>query len=86
MKSLFGMSVIVRPDPRRYSKLPSDVCVTPAFRAEFDAWATEFFQPDPTLNLLKDGDYIIIGDRQVHMNPRTFGLLKRHTCSSKDNP
>lgn len=80
-----GMKVFVSPDPRRYGDLPDDVCVTPAFRAEFNAWSARFFLPDPSLNPIKDGEAHVIG-RNVHLNQRTFAELKRSTASSATEP
>lgn len=71
---LHGYTIIVQPDPRRYTKLPDDVQVTSAFRAEFNAWAAEFFQPAPDLNPIKDDEFICIG-RSVRMNPRSYAQL-----------
>lgn len=72
-----GMKVFVSPDPRRYGDLPADVCVTPAFRAEFNSWSAQFFRPDPSLNPIKDGEaYVVHGN--VHVNSRTFAELERH--------
>jgi hypothetical protein len=71
-----GYTIVVQPDPRRYGKLPADVQVTPEFRAEFDAWAADFFRPAPDLNPLLDDEYIVIGNT-VRMNPRAFEALKK---------
>lgn len=73
---LHGYTIVVQPDPRRYGDLPDDVCVTPAFRAEFNAWSARFFLPDPSLNPTKDGEAYVIG-RNLHLNQRTFEALKK---------
>jgi hypothetical protein len=72
---LDSLSIQIKPDPRRYGNLPPNVPVTPAFRAEFNAWAKEFFQPAPELNPIKDGDYWIT-EQTVYMNPRTYKMLQ----------
>lgn len=75
---LGGFGVVLTHDLRRYGKLPDDVQVTPEFRAEFNAWAAEFFQPDPALNALPDGRCLSLHGT-VYMNPRTFAALKNQT-------
>ncbi len=63
----------VTPDQPKMKLSPGDY-VTPAFRAEMDAWLRAFFG---TTNALKDGEYIhaLIEDA-VYMNPRSYDRLR----------
>jgi hypothetical protein len=47
---------------------------TPEYRAEFNKWAESFFPPDPTLNVVKDGQFFVAG-RTVYVNPRTYARI-----------
>jgi hypothetical protein len=72
---LSSVNVKISPDPRRYEKLPDDVCVPAAFRAEFNAWCEQFFSTVPERSVVTDGTVYSIGSTLV-MNPRTFAQLK----------
>lgn len=78
MSHLFGMPVQVTQDPLRYGPLPKDVAVSPAFRAEFDAWCERFFSRVPEMNPAQDGQvFTRMGSDVLVMNPRTFELLRK---------
>lgn len=66
-----GMKVFVLPDHPKMRLGPGDY-VTPAFRAEIDAWLLDFFG---TTNFLGDGE-VIQTPFGLHMNPHTFYKLK----------
>jgi hypothetical protein len=70
---LGGLKVVVSCERPRY-RLPDGLPLPPDFRAEFNAWALEFFG---TWNLLPDGQ-VLIEERRgiVHMNARTLAAMK----------
>ena len=72
LNSLLGMGIHVTKDLPGY-QLPDDVCVPADFRREFNEWARGFFTP---VNILKDGETMIVGDGTIYMNPRTYEALK----------
>lgn len=77
MSTIYGMDVIVTPDmPKR--KLAEDVMVTPAFREEINLWMRGFFG---ITNIIEDGQYIVVQERMVYMNPRTFANFKTQAAA-----
>ena len=69
-----GVNVVVRRDQPGYI-LPEDLMLPPAFRAQFNAWAANFFRPK---NLLADDQVIHLKQlNQIHMNPRTYEKFKK---------
>ena len=71
-----GIDVVVQRDQPGYV-LPEDLMLPPAFRAQFNAWAAEFFRPK---NLLADDQVIHIKPlNQFRMNPRTYAKFLQAT-------
>lgn len=79
--SLFGIKIIISQDRPGY-RLPDDCPCTPAYRAEFNAWAKTFFSPK---NSLRDGEIMMIDPSflsgglpgEVYtMNPRTYAQFQ----------
>lgn len=71
-----GLRVFVSPDLPKMQLAPGDY-VTPAFRAEIDAWLKYFFG---VTNLISDGQFIsVLETNTLHMNPRTYAQLKAAT-------
>lgn len=73
-RPLGGIDVVVSPDQPKM-QLGAAVCevLNPAFIAEMNAWMRDFFG---TTNLIPDGETVIVGGRQMFMNPRTYARLK----------
>lgn len=68
-----GLKVFVSPDIPKMKLAPGDY-VTPAFRADIDAWLLSFFG---VTNLMEDGVCTVSETlSSVWMNPRTYAQLK----------
>lgn len=76
-----GLDVFIREDVPKMQL--SDGCpVSPEFRVEMNAWMREFFG---LVSVIPDGQYWVIAERQVHMNPRTFQRLRAATLPRLDD-
>ncbi len=68
-----GLEIFVTPDAPKMKLAPGDY-VTPAYRAEIDAWLMSFFG---TTNLIEDGRATVMESiGKVWMNPRTYAQFK----------
>lgn len=79
---LHGLDVVVSPDIPKMKLAPGDY-VTPAYRAEIDAWLLSFFG---ATNLVEDGKALVMqSTRRVWMNPRTYTEFKNQTSSGSSH-
>jgi len=76
-QTLYGLRVAICAELPKMKLAPGNY-VTPAYRAEIDAWLVDFFGTTP---LLPDGQVVRFGDI-ISMNLRTFIKVKKELKGS----